>query len=637
MYQSKTSAFPLLLFLFSFGLAAQSPAMETTAEEVVVTGAKFARPVEDSPHNVTVIDSATVAQSTDLAQLLNEQAGIVINGAYANFGKDKSVFQRNGGNAFTMILIDGQPLLDPSSLGGAVDLRLLSLNGVQRIEILRGPQSLLYGSDAVAGVINLVTVPPSGGAATTSFQQNLHLRAAAQNYGTFDVGAGVSGGSEKIDYRADFNYFVTDGISEATPAEGSNDLFDADGASRENLSAGLNYHPNERLSIRPSLRIAGFDGDYDNGSFQDGDNSYENDLIFGALATDYVAGKTTISGNASRAETRRIFNGPFGPSAFYGADTQGELLATYRPASGNSFVTVGGQLRHESPFDPSVEMRDTARSTATTVSPYVQFGARLNERYLLEGGLRFNRHSNFGGQLNYSLAAAAEVTDHLTLRLAASSAFQSPTLDQLSGPFGANPDLQPQVATSIEGGASLRHPGGNYAFYLNVFNRRTEDVIVFAAAYENRDELRDNGVELTGNARLSERFRLNGYVSYVKGQLTTTDGMGGTTETDEFFRRPRTTGSLGLTFSAKFPFTARLSAHYTGERPDVFFNSSFERFEVELEPYLLVHAYAEYRLLRRENLRLFIDAKNLTNADFVEVTGFGVLGTTVRAGVSVKL
>ena len=146
-----------LLFCSSLLFTQEAPPVTTTGEEVIVTGARYARTAAESPQQVTVIDSATIARSVDLGQLLNEQAGIVVNGAYSNPGKDRSIFLRNGANQYTLILIDGQPLVDPSSLGGAVDLRLLSLDGLQRIEILRGARSLLYGSDAVAGVINLIT------------------------------------------------------------------------------------------------------------------------------------------------------------------------------------------------------------------------------------------------------------------------------------------------------------------------------------------------------------------------------------------------------------------------------------------------------------------------------------------------
>jgi vitamin B12 transporter len=638
MYQSTISNFsfrnysPLIFLaslLFAAILPAQVPNLSTTAEEVVVTGARFTRPLAKSPENVTIIDSSTVARATDLAQLLNEQPGIVINGAYSNPGKDKSIFLRNGSNQYTLILLDGQPLTDPSSLGGAVDLRLLSLDGIERIEILRGAKSLLYGSDAVAGVINLVTAK---GTASDPF--TLHLRAAAQTYNTLDAGVTISGSTKKLDYRIGLDYFDTDGLSEALMSADSTAAFQKDGSQRQNFSTSLTYRPNQYLTLRPTLRIAGFNGDYDAGSFRDGDNSYTNDLLLPGLAVDYKKGKTTLGGRYNFASTDRIFkDAAFGTSEFLGRSHQGDVFGTYRPTN-RAAITFGTQLREEI----LVPAGDAENQTATTLSPYLQLHLTLAEKLFVDAGFRYNNHSEFGGQSNYSLALGIQSTQAWSSRVSLSNAFQSPTLDQLAGPFGANPDLKPQVALSAEASTSLRHPAGKYAFQLTAFQREIKDVIVYTSNYENQDEQLDRGVEFSANGQVSKQLTLNGSLTYVKGRRSSFDFNGVPTETEVFFRLPQTTGSLGLTYnSIKSSFTARLSGHYTGERPDVWFDANFSRFEVDLDPYFLVNAYAEYRFLKAENLRIFFDVKNLTNADFVEVTGFSTMGTVVRGGISIQL
>ncbi|WP_020567294.1 TonB-dependent receptor plug domain-containing protein [Neolewinella persica] len=615
--------------LFATTLQAQVPDLSTTTDEVIVTGARFTRSITESPENVTIIDSAVVAQATDLAQLLNEQPGIVINGAYSNPGKDKSIFLRNGSNQYTLILIDGQPLTDPSSLGGAVDLRLLSLDGIQRIEILRGAKSLLYGSDAVAGVINLVT---SRGNASEPF--TLYLRAAAQTYNTLDAGVNISGTTKKLDYRIGFDYFDTDGLSEAEMPADSTITFQEDGSQRLNLSTSFIYRPNQYLTLRPTLRIAGFNGEYDAGAFRDGDNSYTNDLLLPGLAVDYKKGKTTIGGRYTFASTDRVFeDATFGTSEFLGRSHQGDVFGTYQPTDLVA-LTFGTQLREEI----LVPDGDAENQSATTLSPYLQAHLTLARKLYIDAGFRFNNHSEFGNQSNFSIALGVQASKIWSSRVSLSNAFQSPTLDQLAGPFGANPDLKPQVAFSAEASTSLRHPAGKYALNFTAFQREIEDVIVYTSNYENQDKQLDRGVELSAVGQVSKQFSLNGSLTYVKGRRSSFDFNGLPTETEDFFRRPRTTGNIGLAFNAaKSPFTARLSGHYTGERPDVWFDANFSQFEVDLDPYFLVNAYAEYRFLKAENLRVFLDVRNLTNADFVEVTGFSTLGTVIRGGVSVKL
>lgn len=611
-----------------------TPALATTADEVVVTGTRLARPADRSPQRVTVIDSATVARAADFSQLLNEQAGIHINGAWSNPGKDRSVFLRNGANQYTLLLIDGQPLLDPSALGGAVDLRLLDLTAVERIEILRGGSSVLYGSDAVAGVINLVT---RRGIASSS--PTLHLRAAAQSYGTLEAGLSLRGGGDRLNYFGNFSYFKTNGISEALQPADAPTAFDKDGADRVNVNVGLNWQPADGLSVRPALYLASFQGDYDGGSFSDAGNSYTNDFALPSLAIDYERGAWTYGGRYSFAYTDREFIAAF-PFKGRGRNHQADVF-TVRDNGRGASLTLGTQYRHEGiRFDAD----NSPDRDMNTVSPYAQYALYTEGGFLADLGVRYNVHSEFGGQFNAALGLGYRITPVWSTRLNVGSAFQSPTLDQLAGPFGANEDLQPQVSTSYELSARLADPQGAYRLSLTGFLRNIDDVVLYLVSdefpfgrYENAGELRDLGGEVEGRTLLGKNFTLNGNLTYVRGRQTSPDGTGGSVVTKTFFRRPRLTGALGLTYAPARPYLVRLSTIYTGERPDVFFDDNFARFETDLDPYFLAHLYAEYRMGERRNLTFFGEVRNFTDTDFVEVSGFSTQGRTVRAGVSVTL
>ena len=619
----------LLLFPLTPCLAQDAPPLSTTAEEVIVTGSKFPQLASASPQRVTVIDSATVAQAADLGQLLNEQAGIVVNGAYSNPGKDRSLFLRNGANQYTLILVDGQPLVDPSSLGGAVDLRLLSLKGIRRIEVLRGARSLLYGSDAVAGVINLITDGSLSAAQTPADPFQLQLRTSAQRYDTYAAGADVSGQLGIVGYRLGYDYFSSAGLSEAVEPAGSLVRFLPDGARRETFSGSLTVRPDAHWTIRPALRRARFDGEYDAGSFQDAENTYTNDLWLPSLAVDYTNRGVQLGARYNFAATDRVFtDAAFGETTFGGRAQQGDMFGTLQTGE-RLQLTAGAQLR-----DERLNTDDTL--SATNIAPYLQVNYTLGRRYLLEGGLRYNRHSVFGGQVNWSAGASMDILPRWRLRVTAASAFQSPTLDQLGGPFGANPDLQPQRSRSIEAGTQVENRSGTVSANLTVFQRNIRDLVVFdfGLGYRNRDALRDRGVELELRSRPLPRWTVSGNLTYVRGRLSMEDQLGSTVETDEFYRRPRTTGFLGLGYaSTKTPFAARLTGSYTGERPDILFAPDFTSTDVALKPYFLVNAYAEYKLLKGQTLTVFGEVRNLTDTDFVEVIGFSTLGVTPRLGV----
>ena len=221
--------------------------------EIVVTATKFAKNQSETGKVLAVIDEEQLKRSSgkDISQLLNEQAGVVVNGANSNPGKDKSVFLQGASTKYTLILVGGIAVNDPSSVGGAFDLRLLPIDQVERIEILKGSQSTLYGTDAIAGVINIITKKkgnkPLAGFGTLSYG----------SYNTFKGTIGVGGSDGIVNYNVGYTRYSTDGVSEAKDAIG-NGNFDKDGVKQNSVNANFTINPSKGLSLNPFFRFADY-------------------------------------------------------------------------------------------------------------------------------------------------------------------------------------------------------------------------------------------------------------------------------------------------------------------------------------------------------------------------------------------
>src|ERR1035437_1758473 len=208
----KKKIFIAAAVLFSSQAQAQQDSARKTLDEVIVTANKFPQKQSTTGKVITVITKEQIEKSAGrtVAQVLNEQAGIIVSGALNNLGSNQTVYLRGASAGRTLILIDGIPAYDPSFINNDFDLNLLSLNNIESIEICRGAQSTLYGSDAVAGVINIITVKKD---ITKPF--NVTATAGAGSYGTFRGNVQLYGKADKLTYAVRYAKLSSKGFSSA--------------------------------------------------------------------------------------------------------------------------------------------------------------------------------------------------------------------------------------------------------------------------------------------------------------------------------------------------------------------------------------------------------------------------------------
>ncbi|MBT1706090.1 TonB-dependent receptor plug domain-containing protein [Chryseosolibacter indicus] len=611
---------------------AQQDSLRTlNLNEVVVTATKFPKSIAETGKVVNVIDELQLQRSAgkDLSQLLNEQVGLVVNGAVSNPGKDKSVFLRGAKGDYTLILIDGVPLSDPSGIGGAFDLRLIPIDQVERIEILKGSQSTLYGSDAIAGVINIITKKsgdkPFNGFGTVSYG----------SYNTFKGNAGVSGSTRLWDYDLTYMRFQSDGISEAYDETGSGN-FDKDGFNQDAFQLNLGFKPTEDISIRPFVRYSDFGGDYDAGSFADDpDAVYEASLLNYGLNGQYTFAKGAVNVLYAHDKTERDYITPFSSFPNKGHYDHGEVFSNY--SFGKHIQLLAGlsyQRMEMNLPEASIKYR-----SLNITNPYVSFFINDISRFSIELGAREVIHSVYGHTFTYSINPTYKIGSVAKLFVNYSTGFKAPTLSQLYGQFGANEELNPEESRSIEGGVHLFTKDKKANVRATLFSRKVDNVIIYTAGemrdrYLNLDQQDDYGFEVEPVVQINENLNIGAFYSYVTGELTTPLATGGDTTYNNLIRRPKHSFGINATYAITKQLTVSMNFKTFGKRDDLFFNmNTFTQERVGLNSYQLLNLYAEYRLLA-QRLKLFVDAKNILDQDYTEVYGYSTQGFNVQTGLS---
>lgn len=601
-----------------------------TLNEVVITATKFPKSQIETGKVLTVIDAALLGRSSgkDMSQLLNEQVGIVINGANSNPGKDKSVFLRGASSQYTLILLDGIPANDPSGLGGAIDLRLLPVDQIERIEILKGSQSTLYGSDAIAGVINIITKKkgdkPLSGFGMLSYG----------SYNTFKGNASVAGSLKTLDYNISYSHSQSGGISEAKDETG-NGNFDKDGYNQNSFRLNLGVMPTEKLSLRPFIRYTDYVGKYDGGVFSDDNTAvYTTKLLNYGLTSQYTLDHGTVNLHYGRSATERNFESAFGKFPYKGNFDNAEVFMNHD--IGKNFQALAGINYQKLNMEDENAVKKNPSITIT--SPYASFFVKKLHGFSAELGGRYNSHSQFGKTFTYSINPSYVINKQVKLFANYATGFKAPNLSELYGQFGANDKLKPQVSKSTEGGVQYTARNNKFNIRASYFNRKIEGVIVYSATgYINLNQQNDNGFEIEPTVLVNDQLTIKAFYAFVVGEVSTKTFLGKDTTFNNLFRRPKNSLGVNIGYQIRKNFYTSLNFKTFGDRKDTYFDpNDFSTKPVNLASYQLLDIYAEYKLIDG-NLKLFADAKNILDQSYTEVYGYNTLRFNINVGLSIKL
>lgn len=624
---------------------------QDTLDNVTLTATKFSTKTTETGKVVVTINRQMIekAGSRDLAQVISELGGVFINGYTNNAGKEKNIYLRGAKVDYTLITVDGVPVYDASGIGSNFDIRYFPVDIVERIEILKGSQSTLYGSDAIAGVINIIT--RKGGSKPVAVSGVLNYG----SYNTWRGNIGLNGTIKKFDYNIAYSHFSTKGFSEAQQPFNAQSKFDRDGYSQNGVQANFGIQASKDIRIQPFIRYSKNKGELDNDAFVDElDFNYDAKNLQTGVKNIIGLGKGQLNVLYQLNNTERNYlddstlsrNGfyRYSQSSYKAQEHFAEAFVVY-PFSAFR-LTAGADLRSSNTDYNALQISPFSTSKAAQSGDSIkhnQLGvyAALNYvagNFSIEGGGRFNNHSEYGSNFAFNINPSYFLNKTVKLFANASSGYKTPSLYQLFSVYG-NKDLKSESSINLEAGAQLFTTDGKGNLRATYFNRRVNDVIAFfynpatfRSSYINQDKQRDYGFELDGQINLTEKIQLRAFYSYVDGNVTTKQ-RGKDTTYFNLLRRPKNTLNIFLGTQITKSLYASLNLNSIGQRRDVYFDPvTFASQPITLKPYTLVNFYAEYGF-SQNRLRLFADLRNVFDETYSDIYGYNTAGFNAYGGI----
>ncbi len=609
-----------------------------TLETLVVSASRIAMPNDRVGSAVSVItrDELDARQLPFVADVLRDVPGLAVSRA-GGLGGVTQVRIRGAEGNHTLVLIDGVEANNPVA-GGEFDFAHLATADVERIEILRGAQSALYGSDAIGGVINILTRRDQAGG-------DLQLRAGAGTLGTGEVSARMSGGSTDRFGSLSLSQFSTDGASIA--ASGSED----DSYDNLTLAAQAGWTIADALEIRATLRRTESQSDFDELDFAfpttptqglliDSDGTAHFTQWLGQIQAELSSGawRQRVNLAHSSAETR------FLDGDVFSSKSRGQRLRLGYQAS--RALTASQQLtlalEHEQLDYRNLGATPTAlenqQQKTDQSSGILEYQVTLGRADLV-AGLRHDRNQQFADTTTYRLTGSMNLNRALRLHASAGTGVTNPGFFELfgffPGSFVGNPDLKPEHADSFDLGLESRLLDERLILDITLFKANLSDEIQTTFDFSNFTSSAINltgksersGAELSLAANLAPWWRLT--AAYTLTDSRQPDGQ-------VEIRRPRHVGALDNTFSfASGRGRVHIGLDFNGQQDDIELIFATPADRIRLDSFTLVNIAADYALTRR--WQFYGRIENLLDTDYQEQFSYAGRGRSVLAGFEFRL
>ncbi len=610
----------------------QTYAQDDTIEEVVITATRIETPTSEVGSSVTVISRAQIEeqQKSTVPDVLGTVPGLdVVKRQGAT-----SVFMRGAKSEHTLVLLDGIEMNDPISPGRAFDFSYLTVDNIERIEVIRGPQSTLYGSDAMGGVINIITRKGQG--STGGF-----VSAEAGSYNTFREKAGLSGENSLVNYSLGISRLDTHGISAASRDDGNRE---DDGLENTSVSARIGLTLGDGFDLDVVLRWIDAEADIDNSGGEGGDDpNYTTDseqlfvrtqgrlVLFddlweqklGVSLSDYSRdGSNDTDADHPDDLSRDSYDGKIVKLDWqhnlylHETNTVTLGLETEEEEGKSDYYSEGVWGPYSSTFD---------KETARTTGYYLQDQIRLWDSLFTTLGIRVDDHSKFGTQTNYRLTTAYHLRQTgTTIKGSYGTGFKAPTLYQLYSVYG-DETLDPEESTGWDAGVEQSVFGGTMTLGATYFNNDFDDLIDYDTGlwrYVNIAQARSRGIELFATLRPGDDLTLRAAYTYTDSEDKTTG--------EELLLRAKNKFGLNVNYRFGQKANVNVDISHVGQRYDNDY-STWPATRVKLKAYTLVDLAVSYDVTG--NIQLFSRVENLFDEEYEEVNGYGTTGISAYGGI----
>ena len=578
MYHKKNLPALIALNLAVLPVYAQEAADKTSDyEEVVVTATLSARDSATSPAFTSVITAEEITRTSvnSLADLLRDTVGV--NNRSDSLGRDEIQIRGMGGR-YTLILVDGKRVSSAGALwrGGDFDYSSVPLGSIERVEIVRGPMAALYGSDAIGGVVNIITKAPS---------QDWHGTVNAEY-------RGIEGGEEGAQQR--LNASVSGALGERVTQSLSGEIYDRDAWYRDTDTDVPGLEAKESASLVSTTRIK-----LDERQSLDVDLSYNSDdrpygiysggpayreqtidrLTYGLTHNgSWDWGKSLVFLKREDSEIQD-FNSRYDAPQDRTLEEENTYFKAYASTElGANALTAGIEYRDQTLQD-AISYTDSGSESVATTSLFAQDEIAITDRFNLTLGGRVDDHEFFGNHFSPKVFVTYVLSDAIVLKGGVSEAFKAPDAYQSAEQYQiiscggscyipGNPDLKPETSTNIEAGIEVRE--NDWRLSAVIFDNDVVDQI--QASYDaatnsrmwiNLTDSHTRGIELDGRVALTEVIAISGNLTHMFKAEYSSGG-----DAIDVEHQPETMANLSLNWQITDALNGNVSANYMGDQVD---------------------------------------------------------------------